>query len=89
MEQGGCVPEYTRGLEFKTKEGKKRRCLAILSAVSAVLNEQEDQQDASWECLPDPEALANVYSMHTFQSQLEARERAEQDRQEAVSSLLQ
>jgi hypothetical protein len=85
LEQGEPVIECTRGLEPRTKEGKRRRALNIMNAVSTVLNEQEQQDDRY---SADPEALAHAYSMFTRQSQMEAVERAAEDQKEASLSTL-
>jgi len=78
MENGENV-DCSRGLESKTRQGCRMRQRAIIQAISAVLDEQEEQ---IIRCSSDPEALAQVYSMYTQDSQKLAVERALQDQQE-------
>ena len=75
--------DCTRGLESKTREGIRKRQMAILNAVAAVLDEQEDQLVR---CSADPDALAHIYCMYTRRSQEQALDRAKADRSEADSS---
>lgn len=84
-EQGDLVSECTRGLESKTKEGARLRSRNMMNAVSAVLNEQENQDT---QCSPDPEALANAYKMYARHCEKEALERAAADQEEASLSAL-
>lgn len=78
MENGEMV-DCSRGLESKTRQGCRMRQRAIIQAIGAVLDEQEEQ---IIRCSSDPEALAQVYSMYTQDSQKLAVERALQDQQE-------
>lgn len=77
LEAGDDV-ECPRGVESQTQEGLRQRQMAIMNAVSAVLNEQEEQMIHSF---GDQEALAQVYRAITRESQKLAVERAVQDRQ--------
>lgn len=82
MEKGEPIDDGdARGLEAKTREGNRRRQMAILNAVSAVLDEQEDQ---IVRCSADPDALAYIYRMYTKRSEDLAVERARDDQAEAA-----
>ncbi len=83
--QRGETVECSRGLECKTKHGNRQRQMLILDAISAVLDEQEDQMIR---CSVDPEALAQTYRRFTRDSQTTAIERAEQDQQELLLGTL-
>lgn len=85
MELGTRPRDSVRGLEGKTKEGSRQRTMAILNAVSAVLDQQQDQEIQG---SSDPEALAQIYSMYSRKSQEEALERARKDQKEALPSQL-
>lgn len=80
--QIGQTVECSRGLESKTKQGKRERQMAIMDAISAVLDEQEEQMIR---CAVDPEALARIYGIFSRESQTLAIEQAAQDQEEVFS----
>ena len=74
MMQGVAPEEDTedhclRGLEYRTKDGAKKRMKNKFNGMAAVLHEQDRQ---SYENLHDPELLAEVYRQATYHCFLEA-----------------
>lgn len=68
-----CCP---RGLEFKTKDGSRRRKRIKQRACYAVLEEQDVQRD---EGIHDPDFIAEIYKEVTTQASLEALNRGLKD----------
>lgn len=85
MQQAGSVidkaNESTRGLEGKTREGGHRRHKDILTAVYAVICEQEVQ---GLQGVSNPYLLADTYKMHSRQSQMAALKRGLTDQTEVI-----
>jgi len=76
-----------RGLEYRTREGARRRQTNKITAITAVLDEQDRQ---IYEGIWDPEALADVYrqnSAHCIDSAFLLGLRDEQDTAVSMSSL--
>ena len=70
-------PDFcSRGLEFRTKAGTKKRNLNKLRARSAVLNEQDLQREEGFH---DPQFIAMASMDESFDCREEARKRADED----------
>ena len=63
----------TRGLEGKTRTGKRRRREARLASLAAVFDEQTLQE---MDCIIDPVMIAMAYTEYTYPMQVAAFERA-------------
>jgi hypothetical protein len=73
-----------RGLEFRTREGSRRRQFNQVDATMAVM----DEQDAQLQCgINDPERLAHVYIICSSHCQDNAHERALNDQRAALESV--
>ena len=78
-------PDYcSRGLEFRTRKGNKIRSANKLKARSAVLNEQELQQEEGFH---DPEFIAMASLDVSFECREQARKRGEKDKLAIVEFL--
>jgi hypothetical protein len=75
LDQGIAIDESeshcTRGLEYKTRDGKRRRGLRRRAARKTVLKEQADQMQRKG-CV-DSVALAQIYHDLSMQSERDAR----------------
>jgi hypothetical protein len=69
-----------RGLECKTKEGRRRRNLHRNAAIDAVLEEQDYQFQRG---VQETDAIAHISEMYTQQSRLQAQQRGHCDAQAA------
>ena len=75
---------YFRGLEYKTREGSRRRQFNQVDATMVVMDEQDAQQQKG---IVDPEALAQIYLNCTMHCLAIARERALDDQRAALESV--
>ena len=73
-----------RGLEFRTREGSRRRQFNQVDAAMAVMDEQEAQLQSG---INDPEKLAHVYIICSSHCQDNAHERALNDQRAALESV--
>jgi hypothetical protein len=73
-----------RGLEFRTREGWRRRQFNQVDAATAIMDEQEAQLQSE---INDPEKLAHVYIICSSHCQDNAHERALNDQRAALESV--
>lgn len=73
-----------RGLEFRTREGSRRRQFNQVDAATAIMDEQEAQLQSE---INDPEKLAHVYIICSSHCQDNAHERALNDQRAALESV--